>query len=403
MLSSQIEARLRLPAPDEPAVLPALVLPRLDVGQPEPWRVRFGAGVGDARDGDLRLAFVAALVALAALAAIIGGALRQDRQPTDRYRFEGNGFSLEWPADWKQLVSGDLWLEDGTEASLLAAQVVTIVSSRELAGCESVTPGPTIPGPVRTGEPAPSGAPFVPQPDEMMMCARSAELPPDAVRLTVVTGQVPDLFSEPNALNSVDWTEPVGDYTALLVVDGPEEVRAPGVDEIRTWLLAVPTAVGSVVRLRAELSGPDLDAGRRAAGAVVSSFQFSTPTQALDPQTRDDAVAIGLNTVHERLLAQTGSDFVLACFPTTSDTRDVVIETGPGGPLPEPIEMSCSTYITETPDHLWKVTLEAYQLLGGPNADLVWQYWLYLDAKGQIVAEQGGAVAPSSEPGPAAP
>jgi len=402
MLSAQIEARLRLAAPDEPAVLPPLILPRADMQADASGRLRLGRRVGGAERLDLRLALVAALVALAVVAAIIGGALREV-PPADRFLFEANGCSLEWPGDWEQQVAGEFWLEDGTEPSLLAAQVLTITSSRELTGCENVTPGPAIPGPVRTGEPVPTGAPFVPQPDPAVMCARTAELPPDTVRLSVVTGQVPNLFSEPNALNSVDWTEPVGDYTALLVIDGPEEMRAPGVDEIRTWLLAVPTAVGSVVRLRAELSGPDLAGGRRAAGAVVSSFHFSAPTPALDPLTRDDAVATGLNTVHERLLAQTGSDFVLTCFPTTNDTRDVLIETGPGGPLPEPIEMSCSTYITETPNHLWKVTLEASQLLGGSNPELVWQYWLYLDADGQIVGEQGGAVAPQSEPGPAVP
>lgn len=403
MLSSQIEARLRLAAPDEPVVLPPLVLPRADVRGDASWQVRFGVRAGQARRADLRLAYVAALLALAVLAAIIGGTLRQEPSPKQPFVFEANGFSLEWPGDWSQMVSGEFWLEDGTEPSLLAAQVLTIASSSELPGCENVTPAPTVPGPVRTGEPIPSGAPFVPQPDAMMMCARTLELPPDTVRLTVVTGQVPNLFNEPNALNSVDWTEPVGGYSALLVVDGPDEFRAPGVDEIRTWLLAVPTAVGSVVRLRAELSGPDLDAGRAEAADVVSSFRFSRPAATLDLLTRDDAVATGMNTVHQRLLAQTGSDFVLACWPTTNGTRDVLIQNGPGGPLAEPIEMSCSTFITETPSHLWKVTLEAYRK---DSQEQIWEYWLYLDAEGQIVGEFGGAVAPSSEPvepGPAVP
>ncbi|HZM72428.1 MAG TPA: hypothetical protein VFC71_03550 [Candidatus Polarisedimenticolia bacterium] len=379
MLSSQIEARLRFAAPDEPAVLPPLVLPegvhRADV----PMRVALRARIGSRR-ADMRLLFVALMVALAVVAAIVGGT--PHRPPADPFVYHGDAFSVAWPGDWDQPIDGSFWLGDGSEPFLLAATVVTIATSRELSGCADVTPGPTLPGPVMTGQPAPSDV-IDPQPDAMMMCVRSAELPDDTVRITLLTGERADVYTTPGLTD--DWTETVDGAPAQLVVDGVDETRWPGVDEIRTWTLVLPSFVGSIVRLRAELSGPDLEGGRAAVDDILASFTIENHPPALNLSTIGDVRAKALDAIAEQARALNGSEF-FACFPRRNDGVEVMLEDGPLGHLDTPVKASCSTFITPAASALWKLVLEV-SFIEGDNARVVWSRAYFLDAEGNVVAE----------------
>ena len=115
MHSDEIERRLRLPAHDEPSILPPLLLPQASGFDLTGGRVRAGSAGGSLRllSPRLVLALVALLAALAA--ATVSGAIRLDRLPNPfltQLSFAGDGVSIDYPDDWVQLhARGSGWPE----------------------------------------------------------------------------------------------------------------------------------------------------------------------------------------------------------------------------------------------------------------------------------------------------
>ena len=63
------------------------------------------------------------------------------------------------------------------------------------------------------------------------------------------------------------------------------------------------------------------------------------------------------------------------CFPRTPGEQTALIEEGPGGPLLEPVTVTCSTTIEETPLHLWRAELRMTWPAGDgyPAGTLGWE------------------------------
>src|SRR5918999_5656200 len=105
--TEEIDRRLRLPAPDEPAILPTLALPSRDRGSllvrgP----VRAGRSASTFGLGSPRLVFVLLLLGAAIVGAIATGALRFDRltKPlTSSTAFAARGLTLQLPEGWIRL------------------------------------------------------------------------------------------------------------------------------------------------------------------------------------------------------------------------------------------------------------------------------------------------------------
>ena len=157
MHSEEIERRLRLPAHDEPSLLPPLLLPQAGGFDLTGGRVRAGSAGGSLRllSPRLVIALVALLAALAA--ASVSGAIRLDQLPNP-FRtvssFESDGVSLDYPDGWHQLTPDD-------PRGMSAGMTSLIVSNRDVDGCNASEmtwatpnvrhPGYAGPGRVRRG------------------------------------------------------------------------------------------------------------------------------------------------------------------------------------------------------------------------------------------------------------
>ncbi len=358
-----IERRLRLPAPDEPEVLPPLLLPTdtASMGRATTrWRLPLlevrGAG----------LAYIVVLLLLLA-AVLVVGALRQRPaeltplglacQPGQGPVIGANCASVAIPEGWTTLASGQIMTGDFTEVGLGYEIVDLVVASVPLGDC------PTTPGPFPTAIPVGSNA-FeqpVPTPDPGLACLRDAPLPRNAVRIETLRGSritgldeqgagIPDT-SEPTAENG--WTEVVAGRPArLTVIEGSGGPGEPG--ETRTWDVIVPGSIDQVIRIRADIAGPDLGAGRATARAFVESLTFATTPQPLD----DGAVV--LQRVLDQLDRSTReqrSDFY-ACFPRTPGRVEATISGGPTGLLAESLDVTCSTELARSESGVWRIVLD---------------------------------------------
>lgn len=371
MDSRAIEMRLRLPAPEEPAVLPPLVLPAFDgaLGRVTP-SVRFRHGQAGTRDP--RFAFAIALLALAGAAVVIAGALRllNDRTtPVNQLQWppaEGvlgiqDGFTMEWPESWHRLAEGGLEQGDFTQTGIAYERVAIILASAELPGC---------PDPLTTAGPNayPSGDVPVPVPgrgaDPAVPCLRAAPLPAGAIRVTVEVGErsrglaTPDGpaiadTSEPTA--EAGWTETIdGQPGRLTVVTGPD-AAAVGAVEVRTWDVIFPGTIGHVLRIRADIAGPGPDAGRAAVQAVIDSVDFAAERKELQPSSAN-ANLVALIDDLDRSSREQQSDF-FACFPREPGTVEATIHSGPGERLTAPVRVTCTTSIVASVAGLWRITL----------------------------------------------
>lgn len=376
MTIQEIERRLRMAAPDEPAVLPPLMLP---LGL-EPRRVG-ATGVGlrtgwAASPASMRLGIAVLLLLGLLVGAIATGTLRleQLRGPfTPPGVFAGRGMELTYPDTWVRLTPDDPF---GSGPSMIAL----LVSSTGVDGCaldelDHPTPPPAYPsgdvwiGEVQTGT-------ISDDPDRMYACLIRQPMAPGETRLIVSVGKPQIIgvgpfgdFAEPfldpamaeweaGALGDVvtPVSEKLADMPAWLVVR-PSSV-VPGADEVRTWVVASPAqGPWPIVYVQAVIRGPDLEALREQADAIARSLRFDDPRPLLADEGRDAALARAIDDIDrgERQWQRGGRH--LGCLPRTPGTRDATITSGPGGRLAEPLAVTCTTAVERTDLRLWRATL----------------------------------------------
>ena len=373
MDSRTIEMRLRLPAPDEPAELPPLLLPAFgrDLGRVTP-SVRMQRG--RAAPGNPRLVFAVTLLALATAGIVLAGALRllNDRvTPVNQLEWPPavgvlgiqDRFTMSWPEGWVRLAEGGLSQGDFTQVGIAYERVAIILASTSLSGCPSplTTAGPNV---------LPSGdapAPVNPRGfDPAVGCLRSAHLPPSAVRVTVEVGQRsrglvaasgPALLDTSEPTRESGWTEVIDGQPARLTVATGPEAEAVGALESRTWDVIFPGTIDHLLRIRVDIAGPDPADGLDDAQAVIDSIDFAADPQELDPSTAN-ATLVRLIDELDRSARQSRSDFY-ACFPREPGTAEGTISATPGEQLPAPVRVACTTSIVPSVVGVWRITLTA--------------------------------------------
>lgn len=410
MDSRSIEMRLRLPAPDEPAVLPPLILPAFDgFGRAAP-TVSFRRRAASA--GNPRLAFAMVLLALAAAALALAGAFRllYDRTvPVNQLRWppaQGvlgvqDGFTMDWPGTWHRLAEGGLFQGDFTQTGISYERVALILASTSLPGCASpgASEGPVV---VPSGDPSVTIPPRVGDP--AVACLRSAPLPSGAVRVTVEVGErtvgvVPPGgpatadTSEPTA--ALGWTEVVdGQPARLTVISGPDAATV-GAAESRVWDVIFPGTIDHVLRVRADMGGSDLVAARAAVQSVIDSIDFATVRTDLDLSSAEPVLVTLIDEL-DRGARDSRSDF-FACFPRKPGTADGTIHAGPGERLVAPVKVSCTTAIAPSAAGLWRITLTTTWPAGDGYAagGIVQEFF----AGGDGVSTGGGSMRPLNDAG----
>ena len=358
-----IERRLRLPAPDEPAVLPALVLPTdtASIGRAGiRWRL--------IEPQSIRLAYALLALMLLLAAVIAVGALRQRQsnltplglvcQPDQGPLIGTYCASVAIPDGWTTLASGQIMPGDVTEVDLGDEIVDLVIASVPLGNCPTT-------GPFPTAFPLGSNA-FQqpdPTPDAGLACLRDAPLPENAVRVETLKGSrihglddngfgVPDT-SEPTV--EAGWKETVAGRPAKLLVTAGS--GAPGeAAETRTWDVLMPGSIDRVVRLRADIAGPDVGRGRATVQSMVDSLSFSTTV----PELREADANHVLRTVLDALDRSTReqhSDFY-GCFPREPGTTGGTISGDPSGPLSGALDVTCSSTISASRAGVWRIVLD---------------------------------------------
>lgn len=363
-----IERLLRTAAPDEPSVLPALTLPSGATAVRATTRLR-------TRDGGrpaTRPALVVALLLLAFAAALVAaGAVRllqQDDVDLTSACDPMRGMMLD-PSDatcrpvavpdgWYELGAGQLMAGPRSEDGLAYEVVTLIMTTVPLDGCAS--PG----GPMPTGVPVGSNAIEVPAPtpDAGLACLRAATLPDNGIRVVTMGGfrvagvdglglGIPDT-SEPTA--AAGWTEVVDGRPARLTVTTAE--TGGRVVETRTWDILRPGLVDSVLRITADIAGPDLAAGRAAVQRVIDAVDFKWHPPALDESDPNEVLRVLLDGLDRQ--ARSDRSDLYRCFPREPGSARGTISAIEGGPAGEPLDVTCSSSITRSVADVWRITLE---------------------------------------------
>lgn len=409
MHSDEIERRLRLPAPDEPSLLPPLLLPQGVGGFELTGRVRPGSAGGSLRLISPRLAIALIALLAALVAATVTGALRLDRlleRLPQELSFTGDGVSFDIPDDWVQLTPDDPFNNS-------AAFTTLVVANRDVEGCDaSEVPWATPPPPVLvTPAPGESGEPMYVEPlrdrpvysgieDQVFACIVEAPMTPGELRIAVSFGAPQEIgygpieafdptvwFGPESSLgdpafmqtptDETGWTEVIDEMPAKLVVtEGP---GAEGADEIRTWAVYDSQAIHDVWFVRASMRGPDLDQLRAQADKVAQSMRFMRRPNILDADRRDESLARAVDRLDREHREFQGTRF-FGCFPRSPGEQSAVIEDGPGGPLLEPVIVTCSTKIEETPLHLWRAELQMTWPAGDGHPAGTWGWEVFLTA-----------------------
>jgi hypothetical protein len=381
MHSQEIERRLRLPAPDEPVALPALILPNAPFGVPSGIRVHTGRTGRTFPTASPRLVFAVLLLLAALIGALLTGALRLDllKGPLQAVDLVSRGIALRHPPGWLRLTPDDGGLPSGAFTAL-------ILSNTGVAGCapsELPANGPM--GQARpTDDPPPSADPaatYVPNyglgiEDRIFGCVIHRQLAPGEIRIVVSfgfpqeigVGQVEpfdwtDWFGAdaipggtagyvPRAADG--WTDAIDGMPAKLLVE--RDPSGIGADEVRTWGVFAPTRTDDVWYVRASLRGPDLEVLRAEADAVARSLTFAQRPPPLDAARLDAALAREIDRLDRETRASENSR-IFGCFPRTAGSQVVRLEEGPRGPLHEPVDVTCTTTVETTPLFLWRATL----------------------------------------------
>ena len=362
MTINEIERRLRFAAPDEPTVLPPLALPTTSGIVRASVRLRSGA----ARHRDARFvyAMLALLLALA-LAIAVGAERLLDRRDQLVTTCDPMIAGLEEclpvavPEGWVNLGEGQFQSGEFAEPGLGSVFVQQVMATTPLGACP--TPGGPFPAAVPSGSGEYVEVPL-PTPDAGLACLRAAQLPDNAVRIVTFrggrilggdaeTGGIPD-HSEPTP--EAGWTETVAGRPARLTIVGG---AAGGPAETRIWDVLWPGSIGTVLRLRADIAGPDLEAGRAKAQQVVDAVDFKWDVPALD-QADADAVLGGLLDLLDRSLREGSHSDLYGCFPRKPGSAEATIRGSDSGPLAAPLQVACSSRIEASIAQVWRITLE---------------------------------------------
>src|SRR4051794_9304864 len=359
MTPNDIERRLRGPAPEEPSILPALLLPR-------------PPAVGGLRDRSLdttlgsgrwtltmRVAIAALLLAAALVGALVSGALRLEQLNAPFARdgeFRGDGIALTYPASWKRITPAAR-PDDGSAIAL-------IVSSTGVDGCSADQLGALTPPPPsllsdgtywlgnQEGQVYAVG-------DRIYACVIDRPMAPGETRV-VVSRSVPqqigvgpfgdfeepfvDAEANPGALfvpsAANGFSVQLGGMPARLVTRDHSAI--PGADEVRAWVVPAPDAPGWLWYVVAAVRGPDLGARRAEAEAVARSLTFTAMPSPLAEADRDAALAKAIESRDREMRRYPGSR-LLGCFPRTPGSPTATITEGRDGPLRGPAEGTCTT------------------------------------------------------------
>ena len=379
MHSLEIERRLRLPAPDEPRALPALVLPA-SIGDYGKVRGRTGFRPSSSRAGFLPNRFVLAVLTLlvALAAAIATGALRLDN-PFDSTRpFGARGLTLAFPNDWKVLAALNLFNDQGQWTSLIVSNEGVEGCSAEAVGTQAY-PTPLFTDGVYVSEDQ-TGMIFGME-DRIYACVVEAPMAEGEIRLVVMRGFPQRIgigpiepfdseawFGSGAALGGGavffptpedGWDRRIDGMPAKLIVETTSIV--PGAEEVRTWGIFPPEGGPELWYIRATLKGPDLEALRAEAEAIVQSIRFDTHPAPLDETTRDVALRKALDQVDRETREFQGSD-LYGCFPRASGSAEGMVDElirdgGPYGRLAEPVAVTCTTSVERGELERWRAVL----------------------------------------------
>lgn len=419
MLSREIERRLRLPAPDEPELLPALILPaarQAGVGV----RVRRRDGGYPTRAGfwDMRLVFAVLALLAALITAVAVGALRLDRLPNPfdpNGHFGARGVTLDYPKSWHVLAELSSLNDQGSWTTL-------ILSNTGVEGCSSDEVGSeTPPAAVPSGDIWVAGdetGAIYGLEDRIFACVMEKPLADGEIRLVLMHGfpqrigigpiepfDAAAWFGNDRPANGAGfyvpsdadgWTRTIDGMPAKLVIETTS--IAPGAEEVRTWGITSPSGF-DVWYVRATLRGPDLEALRAAADMIAFSVQFDSHPPALDEATRDVALARAIDNLDRETRAFQGSDFY-GCFPRSAGARSALLEDrlyeyGPDGPLAAPVPVKCTTTVEPTEVGMWHATLVVSWEAGNGYASGEWGWELFFPADGGGGA-QGQMAAPDA-------
>lgn len=370
MTIADIERRLRFAAPDEPAVLPALHLPRAAgrAARVSPSTRFLPAPMGRRHPG---LSIAIAVLALVAAGGIIAGTLRLLREPTSPMNqlvwppAEGvlgiqDGFTMSWPEDWHRLAEGGLEQGDFTQTGISYERVALILASVGLPGCPGTSATAGSGNAVPSGEPVPLRTP-----NPTVVCLRSAPLPPRAIRITVEVGErTSDLLgpdgpavadtSEPT--EAAGWTETIDGMPARLqVIAGPGD-DGTGVAETRVWDVIFPATIDHLLRIRADIGAGDVGGGRAAARQVVDTIRFATQRPIIDAAGAAAALVRTVDMLDRTSREGYRSDFY-DCFPREPGEVAATISASPWQRLGHPVAVTCSTSLEESRTGLWRITL----------------------------------------------
>lgn len=407
-----VERRLRLPAPDEPTRLPALVLPTAAAAAGGVRLRRQAPGVGGGLwSPRLVLAVLALLAAMAA--AIATGALRLDRLPNPfdpNAGFVARGITVDYPKDWQVVAAMSPLNDQGGWTALILSNTGVDGCSAEQVGTET-HPAAVPSGDVMVLPEEDQTGKIYGTEDRILACVIDRPLAMGEVRLYLTQGApqkigigpfgdfaAEDLFapeglagfgmSMPTA--QAGWTQTIDGMPARLVV--LDSSVTPGAEEVRTWQVQSPD-IGLVWFVQSVMRGPDLDGLRAQTDAVARSLRFDHHLPPLDESTRDVALARAIDDHDRETRRWNGSD-LYGCFPRTPGAAEATIddllhEYGPGGRLAEPVPVTCTTAVERTPLETWQATLVISWAAGDGYDAGTWGWYLGFDANGNGAGSQG--------------
>jgi hypothetical protein len=429
MTFDEIERRLRLPAPDEPAMLPALVLPvRVSTATLPDRTIELRLGRRQRRVPALMLA-TGLLLAAAVVGAVLVGAFRleqlRDALPIPGL-YTGRGITIDYPDGWHRLTPHDPIGNSGS-------WVAVIVGNREVAGCEadsdavernSPPPEPTV---------APDGNYYGGDQtgviyhleDRIYACLIEQPMEPGEVRIVVSRdrpqaiavgpfGDFAGSYLAPNpevggpVLVSAEtgFTESIGQMPAQVIVRDRSVV--PGAEQLRTWLVAIPDSAESLWWIQAVLRGPDLATLEAEVDAVARSLTFDEEPVPLDAADRDGALAAAVDEVDRQMRAYPGRRF-LECLPRTPGSVETTIDDGPRGRLSTPLAVTCSTTVEDVDLRVWSATIEVAWAATGDAPAGRWAQEILFDGSGAMLQQTdlapgtGDAAAFPGDPGDVEP
>ena len=407
MTIDEIERRLRQPAPDEPSVLPALLLP-IHVGAAPLSERRVDLRVGRRRwSTPLAVLGTALLLVGALVGALLTGALRleqlRDALPIPGL-YTGHGITVDYPDSWTRLTP-----HDPTDSS--GAWVALIVGNRDVDGCATDSPGVAEHSPAPQPEPSADGVTYLGDQqgviyhleDRIYNCLLGQPLEPGEVRVVVSrdrpqaigVGPIGDFegtWLAPNpevggpVLVSAEtgFTETIGEMPAQRILRDRSVVA--GAEELLTWVVAIPRSAESLWWVQAVMRGPDLTALEAEVDAVARSLTFDDIPAPLDEAQRDVALGMAVDSVDRAMRQYPGRRF-LECIPRVPGAVEATVDDGPRGRLTEPLAVTCTTTASGSDLRVWQADIEVAWAASDDHPAGRWARRILFDADGSVQLE----------------